>query len=169
MNNEPLMKLMLFITHPKNSRLLAELMEKRYQLLFPDDFPDKEGGISEAFDLCIVDGIALKQNRQKLKARRESEKPVFLPILLLTNRESVNRLTANLWQIVDDVLVTPIEKRELLARVETILRSRRLSLELKEVRGDLSQVKNKVHTLQQELDKLSSISERLKSSSFYDL
>ncbi|MGK7902682.1 MAG: hypothetical protein AB4352_14965 [Hormoscilla sp.] len=169
MDREPLMKIMLFIAHQENRRLLAELMAKRYQLLFPDDFPDLERGISQPFDLCIVDGLVLTQHRQQLQARREAETPVFLPILLLTNRDSVKLLTANLWHVVDDVIVTPIEKRELLARVETVLRSRRLSLELKEVKGDLCKFRDRVHTLQQELDNLSSIRERLNSSIIHDL
>lgn len=73
--------------------------------------------------LWIVSGNGCKQKKQ-------AEQPVFLPFLLITSQRDVKLITRHLWQSVDELIVRPIEKLELQARVEILLRSRLLSLQL---------------------------------------
>ncbi|MGB3137624.1 MAG: histidine kinase dimerization/phospho-acceptor domain-containing protein [Nodosilinea sp.] len=98
--------------------------------------------MDEPFDLCILDGSALNHLWEWVQARKQVEQPVFLPILLINYRADVKLLTRHLWQTIDELISKPVEKLELQARVEMLLRSRRLSLQLqaaleqeREIRG----------------------------------
>ena len=93
--------------------------------------------LEEAFDLCIIDDPSLNRFRAELEARRDAELPGFLPVLLLTHRRDIWARIPQLWQIVDESITTPVAKVELQARVEILLRARRISLELKLRNEDL--------------------------------
>ncbi len=62
---------------------------------------------------------------------------MLLPILLTTSRQNLAVFTGPLVKLVDEVVLTPVEKVELSARVEMLLRARRLSLELRLQKDDL--------------------------------
>ncbi len=121
-------RILLFLEHKENRRLLAECLGRRYQILLSDS----EQPLEEPFDLCVLDGPALDRRWKWVQAKKKAEQPVFLPFLLVTSRQDVKLVTHHLWQSVDEVVPKPIEKLELQARVEMLLRSRHLSLELKE-------------------------------------
>jgi len=93
--------------------------------------------LDESFDLCIVDGPSLSRYMDEFSNRREQEKPGMLPILLMTLRRDVWSTMPNIWQVVDDAITVPVSKVTLQARVEILLRSRRLSQELKLRNEDL--------------------------------
>ena len=54
------------------------------------------------------------------EARKEREQPIYLPILLVTSRPGVKMITRHVWRSVDELIVAPIEKAELRARVELL-------------------------------------------------
>jgi len=85
--------------------------------------------LDDSFDLGIVDGLALNRSWENVQSRRRAEGATFLPFLLLSSRQDVGMATRHLFTVVDDLILAPIDKVELLARVETLLRSRRYSLE----------------------------------------
>lgn len=145
--------ILLLIAHSENRQLLTNLLAPNYDVVLFKP----EQGLNYPFDLCIVDGLSLSQYREQIQARIEKEKPVFLPVLLLTNQPQAKLVTACLWQIVDDLLKIPLEKIELLARVETLLRSRRLSLELKQVKYQLECSQQELQQLKDELDTLNQL------------
>jgi signal transduction histidine kinase len=93
--------------------------------------------LEEAFDLCIIDDPNLHRFEAEIAARRAAEHPGFLPVLLLTRRRDIWTQVPNLWQLVDESIMMPVSKLELQARVEILLRSRRISLELKLRNEDL--------------------------------
>ena len=84
-----------------------------------------------AVDLIVVDGLSLHRHWDRLLAERRAHEPVQLPILLLTDSKDAGLNTRAVWQIVDDVLLRPVQRLELAARVESLLRTRRLSLRLR--------------------------------------
>lgn len=145
--------ILLLIADEMNRRLLTSFLEKRYKI-WSNDSPSV---LDNYFDLCIVDGVTLSRYRQPLIERVQKEHPLFLPLLLLTHRQGVTRITANLWELVDDLLMIPIEKRELSARVETLLRSRRLSLELQRTQEQLCASQQQVQQLGDELERLNQL------------
>ncbi|MBL8121082.1 MAG: hypothetical protein JNJ78_26510, partial [Anaerolineae bacterium] len=86
--------------------------------------------LNEPFDLGVFDGHALDRLWRQLHLRKETTLPLFLPILLVTPRQDISMITRQLWRVIDEIIFTPIEKPELIARIEVLLRARRLSLEL---------------------------------------
>lgn len=117
-------KVFLLLDHPENLTKMREALEGSYELLTSDD------ALEEPFDLGIVDGMALERLWEKVRERRERERPAFLPFLLLTSRGDVDYLTRNLWEVVDDLVHTPVRPLELRARIEVLLRARRYSRDL---------------------------------------
>ncbi|MEC4885416.1 MAG: ATPase domain-containing protein [Scytonema sp. PMC 1070.18] len=84
----------------------------------------------QSFDLCILCGVTLEGISQQVQTKRNQESPVVLPFLLVTSRQGVRMGTRQLWQSIDELIITPIEKVELLTRVEVLLRSRHFSKQL---------------------------------------
>ena len=118
-------RLLLQVKKKKDRRKLEDWLGNTYQILLPDQEHPLEG----EYDLVI--GPSLKRLRTKVWARRESEEPVVLPFLLLTVRRRGSMPSRHLGRLVDDVIVRPLNEKELQARVANLLRMRRWSLELK--------------------------------------
>ncbi len=121
-------RIVVLIANRENRRLLTELLAPEYDVehALPPDDADDDGP-----DLCIVDGPSLDAQWQQIGAAREAQEPVLLPVLLLSNRKDVGLVTRDLWRVVDDVLLRPVERVELHARIGTLARARRLSLRLR--------------------------------------
>lgn len=62
-----------------------------------------------------------------MRQRRAMEQPLFLPFLLITSRRDIGLATQQVWHCVDDLIQVPIQKLELQARVEVMLRAREWS------------------------------------------
>jgi diguanylate cyclase (GGDEF)-like protein len=133
-------RILLFIRNKRNRQALEAGLEKDYQLVRDEaDTPQTAENadarlfqrLQSDFDLAIIDGPMLKRLKSKIRKRRESHSPVFLPFLLLTVRRNGNIPVRALGTIVDDLIVKPVHRGELLARVENLLRRRELSLEYK--------------------------------------
>jgi signal transduction histidine kinase len=117
-------RILLLIDHRQNRHLLAEWLERNYRVRLPET----DGALREPFDLAILDGPALDRLGDQVQTRKRTEEPIFLPVLLLTSRQGVDVVTRHLWRTIDEVVLRPIEKVELQARVEILLRTRRLSV-----------------------------------------
>lgn len=120
-------RIRLCLAHQPNRQLLADLLTKHYRvevacLLNHQDL--------SGFDLCIVDGPAFGQFGDAIAAQRAIAEPVFLPFLLLLKRSQLAQLTPAQRRQVDDVITMPVDRAELLLRIEALLRARRLSLQL---------------------------------------
>ncbi|MEG4105317.1 ATP-binding protein [Microcoleus sp. S13_C5] len=125
-------QILLLVEQKENRRLLLEWLAVYYEVLLPNS-TDSEDFLpfNQSFDLAIIDGLALKRHWQWVAAQKQAEHPVCLPFLLITSRSDVGMATQFIWQSIDDLIIAPIEKIELQARVEILLRSRQLSLTLK--------------------------------------
>lgn len=133
-------RIILFLEQTENRRLLSQWLEIHYQVLVGDAQVQAGNAVpllDEPFDLCILDGVALDHLWEWVQARKKAEQPVFLPFLLITPRYDVKLMTRHLWQSVDELITKPIEKLELQARVEILLRSRQMSLQLKSANEQL--------------------------------
>lgn len=93
--------------------------------------PDPEHPLEGEFDLVIIDGPSLKDLRPKVRHVRAAQAPVFLPFLLLTVRRASSMPSRHLGRVVDDLIIRPLNEKELQARVSNLLRMRRWSLDLK--------------------------------------
>ncbi|MEG4454255.1 HAMP domain-containing sensor histidine kinase [Microcoleus sp. N9_A1] len=126
-------QILLLVEQRENRRLLLEWLAVYYEVLLPNSTEniDEILPLNQSFDLGIIDGLALKRHGQWIAAKKQAEGPVCLPFLLITSRSDVGMATRFIWQTIDDLIIAPIEKIELQARVEILLRSRQLSLTLK--------------------------------------
>jgi signal transduction histidine kinase len=134
-------QILLAIDGKENRRILAEWLAGRYEIIVPErtGAADLET-LNPIFDLCIVDGTALSRLWEWVRSRKASEIPVFLPFLLITPRQDVNLATRYLWQEVDELILSPVEKLELQARLEILLRSRQLSRSLQAANLQLHEI-----------------------------
>ncbi len=116
----------LLLEHDQNRRLLAERLEAEYAVTetVPDDIP------AASFDVCIVDARAFRRYREAVEAKKDRAAPAFLPVVLLTEAERLERLPGGVWDVVDEVLTTPLAPVELTHRLENLVERRRLSLDL---------------------------------------
>jgi signal transduction histidine kinase len=117
---------LLSVEHKENRRLLQDYLSQYHEVTLLD----VDQRLDQSFDLGIFDGSTLTRLRKQVEARKEREHALYLPILLVTSRHGLSLITRQLWRSIDEIIFTPIEKVELLARVEVLLRARRLSLEL---------------------------------------
>jgi serine phosphatase RsbU (regulator of sigma subunit) len=117
--------ILLRLDQKENRRLLAEWLATKYDVVSDES----DAALHKPFDLCIVDGHALDRLLPRLRARKAAEHPAFLPVLLITSRHGMGMVKRHLWESVDESITSPIEKTELQARVEILLRARHLSSE----------------------------------------
>jgi diguanylate cyclase (GGDEF)-like protein len=120
-------RVLLQVQRGKDRRRLEDWLGRSCQLILPD--PDHP--LKGEFDLVIIDGPSLKELRAQVRWLREREEPVFLPFLLLTMRRRGSMPSRHLGRVVDDLIIRPLNEKELQARVANLLRMRRWSLELK--------------------------------------
>jgi light-regulated signal transduction histidine kinase (bacteriophytochrome) len=125
-----LSRILLLLENPENRRLLEETLGKRHEL-------EIQAALEIPYDLAIVDGPSLRRHREYLALHKSEEDPVLFPVLLVTARTSIALFSGPLYNLVDEVVLTPVEKVELIARVEMLLRARRLSLELRLRKDDV--------------------------------
>ncbi len=127
-------RLLIVVTNQKERHLLADWLGKSYTVEAPDPqtYPIAKAFFEQSFDLVLLDGPALAEQRNLIRLLREKDEDVFTPLLLVTSRKSVDHATENLWRLIDEVILKPIEKAELNARIAILLRARRYSLQLKE-------------------------------------
>ncbi|MDH7508208.1 MAG: PAS domain-containing protein [Methanomassiliicoccales archaeon] len=85
---------------------------------------------NEDFDLLIIDGVSLKMKWEEIRRMRKEN--ILLPVLLVTRKQDLSLAEKHLWKDVDELIIEPIERVELIARIEVLLRLRRQALELKE-------------------------------------
>ena len=86
---------------------------------------DVVGAVDDAsVDLILTDPAAFVEQRATIAHRRDTAQPVFLPCLLVCGPRDAARLTADVWQTVDDLVVTPIRPDELRLRIERLLEHR---------------------------------------------
>ncbi len=135
-------RLLLLLQQKENRRLLSQWLSEHYQLVAPQidaGLETLETLSAEDFELCILDGAAFSQLQPWLKKQRKMTEPIFWPCVLLTARSEVSLATRQLWRSVDDLVTTPLEKIELQARLEVLLRARRLSQQLHQANLELQQ------------------------------
>lgn len=120
-------RVLLQVQRKKDRRQLEDWLARTYHIILPDP----ERPLVGDFDLAIIDGVSLSQLRGKVRERKHAEDPVFVPFLLLTQRRSGNIPARHLEGVVDDLILRPVNEKELLARVANLMRMRHWSLELK--------------------------------------
>lgn len=123
-------QILLLLEHAANRSLLADALRVYYEVVSETPTP---AALDAPFDLCILDGPALDKLWEAVRACKRRAEPRFLPFLLVTPRQDVGLATRHLWQTVDEVILAPIERVELHARVANLLLIRQMSAEFHRV------------------------------------
>lgn len=119
-------RILLLLDHKRNRSLLADWLGQHDDVLSPEQGTPP----SASFDLCLLDGAALTRLWKDVQGYKKAAAPLFLPVVLVTAQPEAELLTHSLWETVDELIKTPIEKVELQARVAMLLRTRQLSHDL---------------------------------------
>lgn len=146
----------LLIWNPQNHAMLAELLREEYDVL-----PRDRDLFSPGSDLLIVDGPALATSGAALRAAKTAAEPLFLPVLFVASRPDVMRASPGLWDVIDDVIMRPLVKRELRSRIRALLRARRLSLRLNESLKSVTLTNEKLRETRMLYEREHLIAERL--------
>jgi|GEM_PF-2686127 len=118
-------RVLLLVHGSGNRRQLREHIGRHHALVEPsgDELP------AEGFDLVILDGPGFRHWRARLAEARNDEAPVFLPVMLVLPRDDLRRRASAHWDIVDEFVVTPLDRTEFLERVAMLLRARHMAAE----------------------------------------
>jgi signal transduction histidine kinase len=128
-------RILLLLDQAENQHLLRDELAQHYEIVEGSGDTDLELD----FDLCVVDGRSLDRLWERVRQRKAREQPIFLPVLLVTSRPGVKMITRHVWRSIDELIITPIEKAELWARIQILLRARALSLSLRTRAEDAEQ------------------------------
>ena len=133
-------RILLLLERQQNRHMLSKCLAEQYEILtLEDNFADARAQLqSEAFDLCFIDFAAISRLRSQILAKRRRAVPTFLPFVFLTSLQSIGFSTDSLELLVDDIIYLPTQKKELLARVRILLRSRSYSLQLQATKEELN-------------------------------
>jgi len=119
---------LILLSDSESAGLLAEMLGRSRRITIGDS----EAAIGGRFDLAVVDGPTLQRLWRRIAERKRSEAPALLPFLLLTTPQDVGLFARFLWTAVDELIQTPVQTPELLARVDVLLRVREASVRLRD-------------------------------------
>jgi signal transduction histidine kinase len=131
-------RILLLLDQKENQQLLASELGGSHDVVVAAS----DDALDGAYDLCVVDGRSLDRLWQRVQQRKEQEQPIFLPVLLVTSRPGVKMITRHVWRSIDELIISPIEKPELRARIEVLLRARSLSLAVRQRAEDAEHATN---------------------------
>ncbi len=115
---------LLLLSEPEGARVLADMLSRGRRVIVADS----ESALEGPFALGVVDGPALHRFGRRIAERKRADSPAFLPFLLVTTPQDVPLFARFLWTAVDELIQTPVQTPELLARVDVLLRARDASL-----------------------------------------
>ncbi|MFN8467557.1 MAG: response regulator [Caldilineaceae bacterium] len=128
-------RILLLLDNKENARILRARLAAHHAAICVSEI---EQNLSQPLDLIIVDGPTLNRAGASIQARKQADTPLFLPILLIVSRQDAGLQTRQLWQSVDELITLPVERTELEARIEVLLRTRRQSIELQQRSDELA-------------------------------
>ncbi len=125
--------ILLLFKHRTNGLLLKKALDKDFHGVL--DFAGEH--IDRPCDLIMVDAPSLLQYGRDLKERINREKPVFLPVVLLSHSRSLQYHLHQFNVPISSILYPPVQRYELMLTVQNLLYTRELSQMLKKRNEDL--------------------------------
>lgn len=150
-------KIWLHLANPANLSLLHNFLQQHHPI-YPLHTPIQD---AQDCDLYILDWLTFNQSKATLQSYRSQAQSVFLPVLLLAHDAEMLRALEGLSSLVDEVLPIPVKKWEALLRVNTLLRMRKLSVNLKQTCDREHEMADHLLQLNQELLELNHQLERM--------
>jgi putative nucleotidyltransferase with HDIG domain len=114
------------IVHAKaNRRLLRQWLSVQHEVVEATDLV-----APYRFDLCVIDALMADRLHEQLARLKTGQAPLFIPVLLIVQRQDVGLATRHLWRSIDEIITSPISQIELHARIQQLLQTRSLSQQL---------------------------------------
>jgi two-component system, cell cycle sensor histidine kinase and response regulator CckA len=120
-------EVLLLLSDSESAGLFAEMLARSRRVAIGES----ESAIAGRYDLGIVDGPMLQRVWRRIAERKRAE-TALLPFLLVTTPQDVGLFARFLWTAVDELIQTPVQTPELLARVDVLLRVREASVRLRD-------------------------------------
>lgn len=133
--------ILLSLSRASDRRLVEKNMPEHYSVVGESDTSPTEF----KYDLCITDLYSFKKYRKQFLELREQANPVFLPIVLLVEKNKILNHSSEIWSEIDDVIEVPVPMQMLNLRVQNQLRTRMNSLLI-------ARQNEKLHILEKAID-----------------
>lgn len=131
--------IMVCLSNPADRELIMEFLPDKYEVVVSgNEMPDQD------FDICVIDKPSFEKLKNKIVAYKEQKSPVQVPFLLFVKGEQWSKTLDPAWNIVDDVIPVPTPTPILVSRIDTLLQSRRHSVELKRKTEELELFKEAI-------------------------
>lgn len=121
-------RILLAVRGARDRELLADLLDA-YEVVVWERGREDEAELPE-FDLCIVDMGTYSTLAEALAERKADAGDRFVPVLLTVARDEQAVAAQRLDDVPDDVLAVPAPGAAIRSRVESLLQTRRQSLQL---------------------------------------
>ena len=134
--------ILISMVNHKNEQMLGELLGTEYQIIFNEsELPeDSHEGVS----LIIMDIHSWLERKEEMKLKKDNEKPLFLPYLLVASSNDL-KVRNDIWDSFDEVITIPITKMVLQSRVRVLLQTRRLSVQVNQLAQDKEMLMKEIH------------------------
>ncbi len=128
----------LLLSPGRNRTLLVEWLGElpQYEVTASDPQPP----VPAEYDLLLADEAALDVCEDDLRQNRRAVDPVYLPHLLVTRTDAATATNDTERELIDDVVEIPVDQADLQRRIENLLRARRASLRLAQIREQYEQL-----------------------------
>lgn len=116
--DSPSRRVGLAVSDTQDEAALTRWLDEEYEVRPIDTVTEADG-----IDIFLLDLETLRECRGDVQRVRDEALPAFLPILLVTE-QSPESLDPAIWEYVDDIVPIPTTKRQLGARMESLLMRR---------------------------------------------
>lgn len=120
-------KVLLAISRNGNLKRIKEYLSETYSLIEPEDLPVNAPD-SEGYDLAIVDSGGYKQFEGLIHSAKQRAEPTFLPTMVILTKVELQNRDQLQGGLVDEFIVTPIDKVEFSERISMLMRARTQAL-----------------------------------------
>lgn len=121
-------RILVLVTREANRQQLGSWLSDRYEV---DATPDSMTEALEQCDLCLIDEASFGSHSEVLESVKRAADPVFLPYVFVRTDRTSGDPSKVPWDVIDEVVRTPIRQAELQARIAVLLRTRDYSLRLR--------------------------------------
>ncbi|TDO78293.1 PAS domain S-box-containing protein/diguanylate cyclase (GGDEF)-like protein [Halanaerobium saccharolyticum] len=125
LNEDKVNKILVLNKNEKDFSLIKNFLDRDFKVLKLE----KETDLFKAnYDLIILDAYYYKKFKKEIIKIKESEVPIFLPVILLSGADKQDIYLKEQENIFDDLFILPVKKQIMKYRIKNLLKIRKLSL-----------------------------------------
>jgi PAS domain S-box-containing protein len=141
-------RILLFMQPGRDRELLGETLDSRYHVATTTAVEQ----LNSDFACCVFDAPEFDRVAGTIQKKRGTDKPVFLPFVLLLGEDTLETTTEDVYDYVDDVIELPVKKATLFARIRNLVERRQTALELADRERKLEETVDNLTLKEQAMD-----------------